>query len=209
LVVVSAAALSFLTMRGRYVADAPLELPCQFMLILQDVTITVDPSFTGDAVIVVNSFSLVGVISLRGAAYASIVCPSGGPSPRGIYAINSDWFMLDGVSIDGCGKDAGTDGAGIHFTGSMSSNAVAFEMMNCVVANGGNGVLVSVGSRAFIHSNIVLNNTLYGVRFVAAKYSVMWANTVSGNTLDGVVVGSASLEVTLSSNYIGPDNRAG
>jgi len=99
----SVGALSYLTLAGTYVADAPLLIPAQFVLAMEDVVIMASPNFEGSAVIVANGSAYSAVVSAGAPLRALIDCSAATVAAPAVLALNSPFFLLDGVTVSSCG----------------------------------------------------------------------------------------------------------
>ena len=138
---------SYLTLVGKYVADNPLVLPSQFMLVMQNASLTALWNFTavadssdlvnpqkGNALVIFNNVQLSGVISPRGPAGGIFDCsaiPSwyysaGGGTYNGVhYAQNTVRGMAPTGSVNTMGPDGivSVSSSGMYFDG--------FKVLNC------------------------------------------------------------------------------
>ena len=114
-VLVNRTRLSYLTLTGAYSVDEPISLPSYFVLVLSQAALTASSSLVGAAgLIVANGSSFSAVTSPGGPADGALLCPPGGPSPSAVFSLNSPWFTIDGLTIEGCGNDGCA--SSVHFT---------------------------------------------------------------------------------------------
>jgi hypothetical protein len=138
--------LSYLTLIGDYIADVPIFLPHQFVLVLNgarliatanftSVNNTLDIHITKSALIVSNAAYYNAVVSPGGPSMAVLNCsamPSDYPiqtpivGPAGILMIGSGAFLVDGITVDSCGLNSGN--IAIYGTGRA-------EISNCKIIN--------------------------------------------------------------------------
>ena len=147
--------LSYLTLTGSYLADVPLDLPPQFVLAMVDATIVASPAFSGAALVFANGSAYSAVVSAGGPEHALIDCSAAPVGCPGVFALNSAFFLLDGVTVNACGISGppNTQTAGVHLQGHPF--VTGGEVANCVVRGGSRAIWTETISGALIHGNQV------------------------------------------------------
>lgn len=219
--------LSYLTLVGSYIADVPIMLPSQTVLVLTNATLSVTPSFGNassghntkaiykspyNAVIVMASVTSSAVVSPSGPLGAMISClntyqyssslSSSYVGPAGILAMFSTRILISGVTIDKCGAGGGS--IALYY----GSHA---EVEGCVITDAATrGVWVLGHSRLIMHGSVIATSGKFGLDFDASSsLGVAFGNGFSGNGYDGVFVEQGSYFDIVAYNAIGPNNGVG
>jgi hypothetical protein len=200
-------ALSYLILTGAFDADAAIVLPPQLILVLDGATLTANASIAGaPALIVGNGSSFAGVVAPGGPSSGRLVCPPGGPSPAGILAAQSANFVVDGVTVDGCGNDDCASGIHIRGVPYVTGGAV----LNSVVTGSCRAIWTETATRVVIHGNAVFNNSMHAIDLDAfSSDSVVSSNSASWNDQEGVFIEQGATNIVVANNTLGPGNAVG
>ena len=157
--------LSYLTLKGNYIADVPIFLPDQFVFVFDDARLEASVNFTAVNNTEAIDKSAMGLLVSKYSFFTAIVSPSG-PSnaiiscanmpkqpietsivgPAGILILNSGSSLVDGITIDSCGLGNGN----IAIYGSSR-----VEIANSVSINGRTrGIWIIVTSYTLLHDSI-------------------------------------------------------
>jgi len=200
---------SYFTLMGTYYADTPLEL-------LPSVTLVFSPA--GASIEVLPSFNKsLGVVSAKEAAFSAVVAPGGpasariscpptGPSPCGVLSQSSDGFVLDGLSIRGCG---GGCGSAVHVRG--SPYATGGEVAGCVIADSpARAVWTEACSGILVHGNTINNTGAHTIDMDAYSSNVVvFNNSVAYSAEEAVFIEQGAQNVVVVDNDLGPGNKDG
>jgi hypothetical protein len=202
--------LSYLTLTGTYDADVPLGLPSQLILAMDDATIVASPAFSGEAFIIANGSAFAAVVSVAGPAHALIDCSAALVAATGVLAVNSPFFLLDGVTVSGCGNTgpANSWSAGVHLRGEPFTTGG--EVAHCIVRDGSRAIWTETISSVLIHGNYVFNNSKHAIDFDAfSTHGVAFNNSAWNNAEEAVFIEQAASFITVSGNVFGPNNYVG
>jgi len=147
--------LSFLSLSGAWAADETLFVPRQVVVALADgAELAATAQLAGSVVFANGSYSaLVAPGGVAGGA--RVAC--GGLPVRGVYALGASGFVLDGVTVDGCGGGAANCSAAVHFVGAPVTSVA--EVARSRIVGGCRGVWLQMVSRVFIHESEILDAT--------------------------------------------------
>ena len=161
--------LSYLTIQGNYLADAPILLPDQFILVFDNARLEATVNFTSTTNTVPIDKSAMALIVSKNSFFNAVVSP-GGPSnaviscvnmpkqpvetnivgPAGILLLGSGSSLIDGVTIDSCGL--------------------------------GNGNIALYGSSRVEIANVMsINGRTRGIWIIVTSYTLLHDSTFSGS----------------------------
>lgn len=198
--------LNYITISGNYSIDEPLLLFPQLLFVLNGAILIPHPSFAGAAMVISNRSAFSGVISRSGLLAGQFLCnPQTGPSPTAIVALQSPYFLIDSVLIDGCGLDGAS---AIHVRGvPMVTGA---EIANSVISNSNRAIWLETIQKAYIHGNICFQNKAHTIDFDAySSHSTAFNNTVYDNSQEGIFIEQSATYITVVGNTLGPNNSVG
>jgi len=186
--------LNYLIITGNYIADVPIVLPSQFILVMNNASLNAVPNFPvntvplkiGDTIIAandmdpgfVNSDQVMetnwALIVLSNSYYSGVVSPAG---PSNAY--------ISCKNMPSRGKDSGYTGpAGIFMGVAGSSYIDGITIDNCGL-NNGNVVLSGVG-RSEVTNMRLMNSRSRGVWVITMSYSIIHDCEIFNSTKFGV-----------------------
>ena len=229
--------LSYLTITGTFIADVPILLPSQFILVMNQATISVDPALfssagntallqaKGNAIINMKGSNFAGVVSPSGPSGAIIDCskyPTGSnsaPNSFGYPAVPSPAGTSSATGPDGIvavgSNNIYIDGIQVNDCGLTSANFAFFntkvvEMTNCVSTGGGvRGIWVIITSNSAISFNLIQFSVKFGIDFDASSgpWTMVHSNTFKNNAYQAVFIEQGTEYGIVSNNVIGPNNQ--
>ena len=234
----SSSSLSYLTITGSYIADAPILLPSQFILVMNQATITAAPALfssaqntallqaRGNAIINMKGSNFAGVVSPSGPSGATIDCsayPAGSNAPNsfGYPAVPSPAGTSSATGPDGIvavgSNNIYIDGINVRRCGLTSANFAFFntkvvEMTNCISTAGGvRGIWVIITSNSAISFNLIETSFKFGIDFDASSgpWTMVHSNTFKNNVFQAVFIEQGTEYSVVSNNVLGPNNQNG
>ena len=195
-------ALSFITLTGAWLADAPLFISPQTVIMLGDgASVTATPTLAAaptPAVFFANgSFSaLVAPAGVAGGA--RVAC--GYLPVHGAFAYGAPNFVVDGVAFEQCGGTRATTCLGaISFAGRPMNSGGG--VVRCTITDPCRAVWVKAFTRLFVHGNTVLNSSTHAIDFDSfSGTSVVHGNNVSGAAQEAVFLEQGSSSVIVAGN---------
>ena len=196
---------SYLALTGEYDADAPIFILPSVSLVLTNAHIVVRADFNGDAVLNATDAAWSSVVSPGGPEFASIVCPQGGPAPVAVVSAQSSGFIVDGLTVNGCGAP----GAAIWLHGKPF--ATGGEVANCRISNAPSRSIWTETIRSVaIHGNTINNSAMHTIDFDAfSASSVCYNNSVSFSGEEAVFIEQSASNIVVVDNDLGPGNSRG
>jgi hypothetical protein len=205
--------LSYLVVKnGTYLADAPLSLVRQLILVLDGVVVRPAPGFVRPwgGLIELNGTDWVGVVSPGGPSRARFECPDAANSPAAVWAVGSADVVVDGLTVDGCGR---TEGGGIHLQGTPGSWGPTHSgglVANHVVTNAMRGIWLETISRVAITANTLYGNAKHTLDFDAfSSNCAATGNRIFNNTQEAVFIEQGASGHVVAGNMLGPGNGVG
>jgi hypothetical protein len=205
---------SYLTLSGgAWVADVPLVLADSLILVLTD-GVSVAPADTFEpwrGMIEVNGTDFAGVVSPSGPAGARFVCSDPALSPAAIWAVGSDNFFVDGLSIFGCGR---TGGGAIHLQGAPMAwgpTASGATISGCSISNSSRAIWLETISGVTVDGNEIFNCSGHALDFDAFTHqSAATNNNIHHNAgREGIFIEQGACSIVVSGNTLGPGNGNG
>ena len=204
---------SYLTlMNGAFVADAPLTLIPQLVLLLTDVLVTPTPAFA-------EARAWGGLIELNSSHYAAVasptrsarfVCDNETAAPAAVRSTESEHIVVDGLTIVGCGR---TEGGGIHVQGTpgvWGPTHTGGTIQNNEVSFSGRGVWLEQMTRVAIVNNTLFMNWMHTLDFDAfTETSVASGNRIFDSREEAVFIEQGAKGHVVAGNILGPNNSAG
>ena len=234
----TSATLSYLTITGDFVADVPISLPSQFILVLKKATITASPPLfsspansallatRGNSIINMKSATFSGVVSPGGPSEAVISCknyPANANTP-GIYPypnVPSPAGTLSSTGPDGISAIGSNnviiDGITVDSCGLTSGNFNFFnvkvaELTNSVSIGGGvRGIWVIIASNVAVSYNLVTTSVKFGIDLDASSgpWTLVHSNTFTNNGYQAVFIEQGTEYGIITNNILGPGNQNG
>jgi hypothetical protein len=200
---------SYFTLLGAYHADAPLELLPSVALVFSPAGASIEarPGINASlAIISASRAPFSAVVAPGGPATARISCAPGGPSPCAVRAEGSDGFVLDGLSISGCG---GGCGSAVHVRG--APYATGGEVAGCVITDSpARAVWTEACSGVVVHGNRINNTAQHTIDMDAYSSNVVVLNnSVSFSAQEAVFIEQGATNVVVVDNDLGPRNKNG
>ena len=199
---------------GAYVADAPLTLMPQLILVLDDVDVSPTADFAEarawGGLIELNRTDFAGVVSPGGPSSARFTCSNATASPAAVRVTESENVIVDGISVTGCGR---TEGGGIHFQGTPKTYAATHtggQILNNVVSFSDRGIWIEQMIRLAIVNNSLFLNWQHTLDFDAfSSDCVASGNNIHDNRQEAVFIEQSAVGHTIAANTLGPNNSAG
>lgn len=204
---------SYLTLsNGTYVADEPLTLCSQLVLVLDRVVMTHAADFDRGwgGLIELNHTDYAGVVSPGGPDSAQFVCTNATMSPAAVRVTESSNVLVDGIGVNGCGH---TEGGGIHYQGTpkyWGPTHFGGTITNCRVWNSQRGIWLEQMIRTNVVHNELFNNFKHTLDFDAFTMDcVATGNRIYNNTQEAIFIEQASSGHVITGNTLGPLNYNG
>jgi hypothetical protein len=204
---------SYLTLsNGTYVADEPLTLLPQLVLVLDRVVMTHAADFDRGwgGLIELNGTDYAGVVSPGGPDSAQFLCTNASMSPAAVRVTESSYVYVDGIGVDGCGH---TEGGGIHYQGTpkfWGATHSGGTITNCRVCNSQRGIWLEQMIRTNVVHNELFNNFKHTLDFDAFTMDcVATGNRIYNNTQEAIFIEQASSGHVITGNTLGPSNYNG
>lgn len=176
--------LSYVQLNGNYIADVPIVIPQQTVVLLQGTIAAASTASLAAVVSAAGPFSAV----VGAGSVAAITCSNNGKSV-GVLATGADFFRLDGVAVSGC------------TTGVLIQAGLAVEVANNLIQRNSQGVVVNAAQRPYVHDNNIVSNSQGGISLAGATFqAVVHGNTISKSGNQGLLIGNDAMLSVVTSN---------
>lgn len=176
--------LSYVQLNGNYIADVPLVIPQQTVVLLEGTIEAPSKANLAALVSAAGPFSAV----VGDGAVAAITCNKRENS-IGVLATGSDFFRLDGVAVSGC------------TTGVLVQAGLAVEVANNLLQSNKQGVVINGAQRPYVHDNNIVSNSEGGLSLAGDTFqAVVHGNTISKNGNQGLLIGNDAMLSVVTSN---------
>ena len=223
--------LSYLTITGNFVADVPIQVPSQLILVMLNATLQTKYQLfssaantpllqsRGNALINFKSANFAGVVSPHG-SYGILSCtdyPAGSnlspnnfnypsvPSPSGSLSATGP----DGVAAIGS-NNLIIDGISVQSCGMTSANIALFntkvvEVSNNVMVGGGvRGLWIILASTTAVQFNYITTSVKFAIDLDASSgpWSLIHSNKIVNNGFQGVFIEQGTQFSVVSNNFL-------
>ena len=207
----SSGALSYLYVTGSLSIDEPLVIQGALIVVLVDAKLQATDSFVDTALVLASNSKFSALISPGGPSRNSLSClsPSGivNDGVRGVWALQSPNFLIDGVNISDCGgKNTSTCTAAVQFSG--APYVTGGTIIRSHIQNSCRAVWVLVAQRVVVISNSMYNNSKHTVDYDAfTSAGVVYNNTIQASRQEGVFIEQGAQNIVVVGNTLVANNQ--